>query len=71
MFGKNKEKRFVKAYSQGAFDGCEIWVDTETGVNYFYKYSGYSGGLTVLSDAEGKPVVTPVDERESLLKNND
>lgn len=71
MFGKNKEKRFVKAYSQGAFDGCEIWVDTETGVNYFYKYSGYSGGLTVLLDAEGKPVVTPVDERESLLKDND
>ena len=28
-----KEKRFKKIYSQGAIDGVEIWVDTETGVN--------------------------------------
>ena len=45
--------------SQGVLDQMEIWVDTETGVNYLYRHLGYSGGLTVLLDAEGKPVVTP------------
>lgn len=30
-----KEKRFVKTYSQGGTSGNEIWVDKETGINYF------------------------------------
>lgn len=50
-----KEKRFIKTYSQG---GIEIWVDKETGVNYIYRQSGYSGGLTVLIDNDGKPIIT-------------
>ena len=37
----------------------EIWVDTETGVNYVFHKDGYAGGLTPLLDKEGKPVVTP------------
>ena len=52
------KKRFVKAYSQGAIDSLEIWVDTETGVNYLYHSSGYGGGITPLLDAHGKPIVT-------------
>ena len=35
-------------------------MDRKTGVNYLWTASGYSGGLTVLVDAEGKPIVTPV-----------
>ncbi len=54
------EKRFEKVYSQGAIDVMEIWVDKETGVNYLYHYSGYSGGLTPLLDREGKPVISTV-----------
>ena len=54
------EKRFEKVYSQGAIEGMEIWVDTETGVNYLYHYSGYSGGLTPLLDRDGKPVISTV-----------
>ena len=54
-----KEKRFEKVYSQSA-GTIEIWVDKETGVNYLYHASGYSGGLTVLLDKDGKPVVTPI-----------
>ena len=50
-------KRFEKIYSQGVANVSEIWVDQETGVNYFYHASGYSGGLTVLLDREGKPVI--------------
>ncbi len=35
----------------------EIFVDTETGVMYFY-YDGYNaGGLTVMVDAEGNPLI--------------
>lgn len=57
-------KRFVKTYSQGQLTVMEIWVDRETGVNYIYHAAGYSGGLTVLLDREGKPVITPIDDVE-------
>ncbi len=56
-----KEKRFEKIYSQSA-GSIEIWIDKETGVNYLYHSSGYSGGLTVLLDENGKPIVTQLDE---------
>lgn len=55
-----KEQRFERVYTQGALTLTEIWVDTETGVNYLYHASGNSGGLTPLLDREGKPVVSPV-----------
>ena len=54
-----KEKRFIKTYSQGG-GTMQIWVDRETGVNYLYRQSGYSGGLTPLLDREGNVVVTPL-----------
>ena len=52
-----KEKRFEKVYSQGAMSTNEIWVDTQTGVQYFYHGGGYGGGMAVLVDAEGKPLL--------------
>ncbi|MCR4797818.1 MAG: DUF6440 family protein [Lachnospiraceae bacterium] len=55
-----KEERFKKVYSQGTVNVTEIWVDTETGVNYVFHASGYAGGLTPLLDREGKPVVSPI-----------
>ena len=57
-----KEKRFVKIYTQGGFadNVMQIWVDQKTGVNYLYSAAGYSGGLTVLLDRDGKPVVSPL-----------
>jgi len=54
-----KDERFIKTYTQGKLNVMEIWVDRETGVNYIYHAAGYSGGLTVLLDQEGKPVITP------------
>ena len=56
-----KDKRFIKVYKQGMGE-MEIWVDRETGVNYLYHNSGYSGGLTVLLDKDGKPVITTIEE---------
>lgn len=52
--------RFEKIYSQGKMTSIEIWVDKETGVNYLFRQSGYAGGMTVLLDREGKPVITSV-----------
>ncbi|MBP3493997.1 MAG: xylan 1,4-beta-xylosidase [Oscillospiraceae bacterium] len=52
-----KEKRFEKVHSDGAMSGSEIWVDTQTGVQYFFHASGYAGGMCVLVDAEGKPLL--------------
>ena len=40
----------------------EIWVDKETGVNYLYVNGGYGGGLSVLLDRDGKPVITSPNE---------
>lgn len=56
-----KEKRFVKVYSQN-MGNTIILVDRETGVNYLYHSAGYGGGLTVLLDREGKPVITRIPE---------
>ena len=53
-----KEERFVKIHSENM--GTEIsLVDKKTGVNYLFVSSGYAGGLTVLVDAQGKPIITP------------
>lgn len=56
-----KRHRFKRVYNQG-MGSMEIWVDQETGVNYLYRQSGYAGGMTVLLDKDGKPVVTLIEE---------
>ena len=55
-----KDKRFIKTYSQD-MGSTIILVDRETGVNYLFSSCGYAGGLSVLLDREGKPVITPVE----------
>lgn len=50
--------RFEKVYTQGTLTQVEIWVDTETGVNYVFRKDGNAGGLTPLLDKDGKPVIT-------------
>lgn len=60
-----KDKRFIVKESQSGFSMSQyVLVDKQTGVNYLYVASGYGGGLTVLVDAMGNPVVTPVTEEE-------
>jgi hypothetical protein len=55
-----KEQRFVKTFTQGTLTTIEIWVDKETGVNYIFRQNGYAGGMTVLLDRDGKPVISTV-----------
>lgn len=57
-----KDVRFVSVYKQGTLDVIEILVDKETGVHYLFRSNGYAGGMTVLLDEEGQPVVTPIEE---------
>lgn len=65
MIAMTEKKRFKKIYSQGTVNVLEIWVDRATGVNYLFTGEGYAGGLTVLLDKDGKPVITPehIDEK--------
>lgn len=57
------EARFVCIYKQGTIDKTEIFADTETGVNYIFRTAGYAGGLSVLLDSDGKPVITGTDDK--------
>ncbi len=56
-----KDNRFEKVYSQ-SMGSMEIWIDKETGVQYLYRQSGYAGGLTVLLDKDGKPMIAESEE---------
>ena len=62
-----KSTRFVcTEVSRGAFEATQsrVLVDRKTGVNYLWTEGGYSGGLTVLVDADGKPIVTPIPDED-------
>ena len=62
-----KEDRFeVTVRDPGGFSGpnVSVIVDKKTGVNYLFAESGYAGGLTVLLNRDGTPVVTPVTPNE-------
>lgn len=52
------DKRFEVISSQGTFETYRVIIDRQTGVNYLYVSNGTSGGLTVLLDSEGKPIIT-------------
>ena len=62
-----KEDRFIKTVVDGgglSDNYMAIYVDRKTGVNYLFTQNGYAGGLTVMVDANGKPIVTPVSQYE-------
>lgn len=57
---KKKQTRFAVIYSQ-RLDGStmKILLDMVTGVNYLFTKDGNAGGLTVMRNPDGSPVVTP------------
>ena len=62
-----REDRFKKILVDGGGmteSRMEFYVDRKTGVNYLFSSSGNAGGLCVLVDREGKPIVTPVSTLE-------
>ncbi len=54
--------RFVEVYTQGITNVEKIIVDTQTGVNYLLASSALTAGcgVSVLVDASGRPIVTPI-----------
>ena len=62
-----KEDRFKKILVDGGGfneNHMSIYVDRKTGVNYLFSACGNAGGLCVLVDREGKPIVStlPVED---------
>ena len=53
------DKRFFRLDSEGGgfTANNQLWVDRATGVQYLWHAAGCAGGLTVLVDAEGKPLL--------------
>ena len=41
----------------GSYGLTAVVVDTETGVEYLWMHHGYAGGLTVLVDRDGNPLI--------------
>ena len=53
-----KEQRFIKVMEDSGFiSSSEVLVDTQTGVQYLFHFDGSAAGLTLLVDAEGKPLL--------------
>ena len=62
-----KEDRFVKTVVDGgglSDNYMAIYVDRKTGVNYLFSSCGNAGGMCVLVDRDGKPIVSalPVED---------
>ncbi|MDY3617054.1 DUF6440 family protein [Intestinimonas butyriciproducens] len=36
---------------------ARVMVDTETGIQYLFVYALEAGGLTILADEDGKPLI--------------
>ena len=53
------EKRFEFTVKEGLSEGARIIVDTQTGVQYLLAHWTNIGGLTVLVDKDGKPLLDP------------
>lgn len=52
------KKRFDIIVEQSTFNtDTKIIIDTETGVQYLYHQDGYGGGMHVLVDKDGKPLL--------------
>ncbi len=49
-------------FKYAGYGTAQVITDTHTGVQYLYYYNTRGGGITVLVDAEGKPLIQEDDE---------
>lgn len=66
LVGCNDEKieqadRFELVHEEGSMN---VVVDKETGVMYLFLRAGYAGGVTVMVDADGNPLIYEESENE-------
>jgi len=59
MVGNDKtdKDRFLINKGNGVFQGARIITDTRTKVQYLFVWDGAAGGLTVLVDKDGNPLI--------------
>lgn len=65
---KTDNERFEQVLDD---DGIIIFMDKETGVLYMWRGVGYRGGLTVMLDADGKPLIGNIEDEEESEDNDD
>jgi len=53
------DSRFEFTEKKGVMEGARVIVDKETGVQYLLAHWTNVGGLTVLVDKDGKPLLDP------------
>ncbi len=53
------ENRFEFTEKKGIMEGARVIVDKETGVQYLLAHWTNVGGLAVLVDRDGKPLIDP------------
>ena len=58
-----KKRRFIISNKEGALEGTMLITDSETGVQYLFASAGYAGGLTLLVDKDGKPLLNKEFEK--------
>lgn len=58
------KERFIVEKANSSAGTSKIIIDTQTGVNYLFHRDNVSGGtgLVMLADADGKPIITPVED---------
>lgn len=54
---KMDKDRFLINKGNGVFQGVRMITDTKTKVQYLFVWDGSAGGLTVLVDKDGKPLI--------------
>ena len=52
-----ENERFIQIYNQSSRDGFRIYYDKETKVMYLISNIYKGGGMTVLVDKDGKPLI--------------
>ncbi|MCL2736309.1 MAG: DUF6440 family protein [Propionibacteriaceae bacterium] len=58
-----KDQRFQTVHEDKSMEvSTRVLRDRETGVLYLFRLEGYAGGLTVLVDRDGKPLVQTYEQ---------
>ncbi len=69
--GRNEGRFIEDTFANGIFSYCgAVIVDRLTGVNYLFAHKKDYGGLTVLVDENGKPLVTKEYKMETDTEDN-
>lgn len=58
-------ERFIVNEKNGFMEGTRIITDTQTGVQYLMAHWTNIGGITVLVDAQGKPLLNPLYAKQA------